>query len=81
MITESAEVAAAIQEATREWPEDGGTPSRLLIHLIAEGHKALRQRHSELVAADLAVVDRVAGALTGSYPHGYLRELREDWPE
>ena len=80
-ITESTEVASAIQEAAREWPEDSGAPSRLLLHLIEEGRKALQQRHDELVAADLAVVDRVAGALTGSYPDGYLRELREDWPE
>jgi hypothetical protein len=81
MITETAEVAAAIQEATREWPEDSGAPSRLLLHLIEEGRKALQRRHDELVAADLALADRVAGALTGSYPVGYLGELREDRPE
>ena len=79
-ITESTEVTSAIREAAQQWPEDRDAPGRLLLRLIEEGRKSLQRQHEELVAADLAAVERVAGALTGAYPDGYLRELREDWP-
>jgi hypothetical protein len=48
--------------------------------LAMVGFEAMQRERQALEAADLTVVDQVAGALTGAYSDGYLDDLREDWP-
>lgn len=79
-ITESDELAHALDDAARHWPEDRGSRSRLLLRLVHRGHRTL---HDEAAAEEQRRRDAVratAGALTGAYPAGYLDELRADWP-
>ncbi|GAA0651389.1 hypothetical protein GCM10010174_88930 [Kutzneria viridogrisea] len=76
MITEDDAVHAALDDAARRWPEAADRPTRLLALLIAEGHRALRERGESRAAA----VAETAGALTGLYGEHYLAELREEWP-
>lgn len=80
-ITETDEVARALAEAAREWPEESRAPGRLLAHLVEEGRRALAARREKALAADRAAVEQVSGTLTGLYPAGYLTQLREDWPD
>lgn len=80
-ITETDEVELALREAARRWPAESGAPSRLLLHLVAEGHKALRRERDDAAAARRAAVERTSGLLTDVYPQDYLERLREDWPE
>lgn len=75
MIAETEEVSAALHEAARRWPELEGKPAALLQRLVAEGHRAL----SETAERRRAIVRETSGALTGSYPPGYLEDLRADW--
>jgi hypothetical protein len=81
LITETLPVAQALDAAAKRWPSEGGNRSRLLLRLVEEGHRAVMHEHEELTRQRRAIVARTSGALTGVYGDGYLRELREDWPE
>ncbi|MGI8440848.1 MAG: hypothetical protein ACR2NV_11800, partial [Thermoleophilaceae bacterium] len=80
-ITESDELARALDDAARRWPDQAGARSRLLLKLLAEGHRAIREGQEGEAATRRAAVERTSGALTGVYPTGYLAELRAEWPE
>ena len=80
-MTETDEVARALADAARRWPEDRRRPSRLLIRLIHEGHRAVRAETDSETQRRQKVIERSEGAFTGMYGPNYLEELREDWPE
>jgi hypothetical protein len=80
MITETDEVARALDDAARQWPHDRERPSKLLLDLVREGHRAITVDTERTTAARRAAIERTDGALTGSYPAGYLDDLRRDWP-
>jgi hypothetical protein len=79
-LTETDEVARALADAARRWPEDRRSPSRLLLRLVQEGHRAIRGELGEDDADRRSAILASAGTLTGSYPDGYLADLRSDWP-
>jgi hypothetical protein len=54
--------------------------TNLLVDLVLEGHRAIANA-AEISAADRrAAIAQTSGALTGTYPEGYLKDLRQDWP-
>jgi hypothetical protein len=74
-ITETDEVAQALDEAAARWPEVGSRRV-LLLRLLEQGRFALaaeRGRRSDAIR-------RTSGALTGAYEPEYLERLRDDWP-
>ena len=79
MITETDEVAEALDVAATQWPE---TKSRreLLLRLVLEGRIAVERRQDEEIARRRIAIRETSGALTGSYDPGYLDRLRDDWP-
>ena len=79
-ITETDEVARALDDAARRWPEDRAARARLLLRLVQEGHAAIQQGHDQETADRLKAIARTSGALTGDYDEGYLATLRDDWP-
>jgi hypothetical protein len=81
MITETEEVARALADAARRWPEDRKKPSKLLLDLVREGHRSIAEQADRLTADRRAAIEHTEGALTGAYPAGYLADLRGDWRE
>lgn len=81
MITETDEVARALDAAAEEWPEDRDHRSRLVLHLLEEGGRAVGDRHRRAAEERAAAVERTSGLLTGAYERDYLKRLRRDWPE
>jgi hypothetical protein len=80
VVTETEEVAQALDDAARRWPEDRANRAKLLLRLVEEGHRAVTDTHEATVRASREAVSRTSGALTGLYGDGYLDLLRKDWP-
>jgi hypothetical protein len=80
-ITETEEVARALDEAAKRWPEERAARSRLLLRLVVEGYRALREERDEQAARRRAAVQRTSGSLTDVYSDDYLDRLRGEWPE
>lgn len=76
-ITETDEVARALDVAARRWPEK--SRAALLVALAEEGARSLEQAASDHADQRRRLVDRHAGGF--SFGPGYLDELRRDWPE
>ena len=81
LITETDQVAKALDDAARRWPESSGSRAKLLVRLIEEEHRAVIDANGESRAARLAAIYQTSGALTGTYEADYLERLRDDWSE
>jgi len=80
-ITESDELARALDNAAARWPEDRNVRARLLVRLAREGHRSIAAEAADEAAERLAALRSTSGTLTEAYPDGYLEDLRGDWPE
>ena len=81
VITETDEVARALDAAAKRWPEDRDSRAKLVLRLLGEGYRALGETAGEVAAERRETLRRTSGLLTGVYGPGYLEELRQDWPE
>lgn len=80
VITETEFVSAVLDEAARRWPEDAQRRSKLLLRVLAAGHRALADQQEQVALDRRAAVARTSGSLTGLYGDDYLEALRTDWP-
>ncbi len=76
-VTETDDLAAALDAAARRWP--GLSRPQLLVRLALAGDHAAQQAHDERRRRRLAAVRQYSGILTGTYGPDYLRQLREEW--
>lgn len=81
VITETEQIAQALDDAATRWPSEAGNRTALLRMLVDEGHRAVVERRAQKVTRRRDAIRRTSGALTGAYGPNYLAELREDWPE
>lgn len=77
-ITETDDVAAALDAAAERWP--GESRATLLRRLVHAGHRALDTTEAQRRLDRLAAVRRASGAMTGVYRSDELQRLRDDWP-
>lgn len=77
-MTESDELAAALDAATQRWP--GVSRGRLVVLLALEGGARLHEEGETARRERLARLHEHAGAGTGAYGAGYLDEVRDGWP-
>lgn len=80
-LTETDDLAAALDAAARLWPESRNDRSALLRQVIELGTRTVIEEHTGRTAARIAAIHRVAGSLDGVYPDGAIDELRSEWPE
>lgn len=80
MITESDQLAKALDHAAKFYPDLSGERAELLRCLIERGIQSLEIEHNEVIEARKKVVLELAGSLSGIWPDNYLEELRAEWP-
>ncbi len=78
-ITETDDVAAALDAAAARWPEVRSR-RELLLRLVEQGREVVDRDRNEGAARRREAIRRTSGALTGAYEPGYLERLRDDWP-
>jgi hypothetical protein len=78
-ITETDEVAAALDAAAARWP-DVRSRRELLLRLVEQGREVIDRDLDDETARRREAIHRTSGALTGAYEPGYLERLRDDWP-
>ncbi len=78
-VTETPDVAHALDIAARRWP--GEPRSKLLLRLLQAGSSTLEQERSEAARVRLRAVDATSGKYADLFPDDYVAQLREDWPE
>lgn len=78
-VTETDEVARALDEAERRWP--GEPRSRLLVRLITDNGRSVGEVNEEESSARLRALDELAGSFPGLSRPGWHEELRSEWPE
>lgn len=80
MITESDQLAEALDLAAQMYPESRNERADLLRYLIDRGIQSLDAERAEVIEARKKAVAEVAGSLSGIWPENYLEELRSEWP-
>ena len=79
MITETDEVAAALDVAAARWP-DITSRRELLLRLVEQGRAVNEHDREQETERRIAAIDRETGALTGVYEPGDLERILNDWP-
>lgn len=77
-ITETDEVARALDLAAQRWP--GETRGRLVVRLLTQAADRLEGENEDILVARRARLEAFRDTWAGTYPDGYLDELRDDWP-
>lgn len=80
-ITETDDIARALDAAACEWPEIAGDRAALLRRLIARGHESLSASGLEEITRRRAALLALSGSMTGDFPADYRTSLRNEWPE
>ena len=77
-VTETDELAVALDEAARRWPDL--SRAQLLVRLALEGQRAAQRTRDERRRRRLEAIHTHSGCVKGVYGADYLKHLREDWP-
>jgi hypothetical protein len=77
-VTETPEVALALDVAAQHWP--GEPRSRLLLRLLVLGREVLEDRGEDERRRRRDAIDASSGKYEHAFSERYLEELRSDWP-
>jgi hypothetical protein len=76
MVTETDDIAQALDDAALAWPELRGDRGALLRKLVEVGRASVH-----VDGGVHALISNAAGAATGAYPRGGRAQLLSEWPE
>jgi hypothetical protein len=79
-VTETDDIAGALEIAAGIWPDLADKPGALLRRLILIGRDTLAHDRDTAVEARRQAINGTAGRLAGVFGPKYLHDLREDWP-
>lgn len=77
-VTETPEVARALELAAKRWPDE--PRSKLLLRLVNVAGGLLEHEEQVNAGAHRAAVTNSSGRYAEAFGADYLTELREDWP-
>jgi len=77
-VTETPDVARAIDNAAKRWPHE--PRSKLLLRLVDAGGAALAQFDDLAKSKRQQAIDGSSGKYADEFGSDYLAELRHDWP-
>jgi hypothetical protein len=77
-VTETDDLAQALDDAARRWPDV--SRAQLIVRLALEGHHAAQRAQDERRRRRLDALRQHSGAFTGAYGPDYLTGLRSEWP-
>ena len=81
MITETDQLAQALAQAEKIWPELAGQRTLLLRKLLEVGITAIERDSAEKVSHRLTQIQKLAGSMDGTWPTNWKQELGGDWPK
>ncbi|MDH6531902.1 hypothetical protein M2119_000139 [Aurantimicrobium minutum] len=81
MITETAPIERALDEASALWPEVASERSKLLQKILSEGIEAVHLRVENKKLDRERAIREIAGSMNGVWPLGWREELLNEWPE
>lgn len=81
MLTETDELAHALDAAAHEWPELRDNRGELLRRIVRVGSEAIERRETERITCRRAAIASSAGSLSGLWPNGWREAMRDEWPE
>ncbi|MGB3909104.1 MAG: hypothetical protein WBL06_01360 [Pseudolysinimonas sp.] len=80
-ITETDEIARALDRAARVWPELRDDRGALLRRILERGTAELDREADAWLARRRAAIRETAGSLTGVYRPNEAQLLRDEWPD
>lgn len=80
MITETDQLAQALAQAEKIWPELAGQKTLLLRKLLELGISSIERESAERTSHRLTQIQKLAGSMDGTWPANWKQELGGDWP-
>ena len=81
MITETPEVAEAIEQALKTWPELEGSRAAALRMLLKEGAASIDAAIAQKRDSRLVAIEQFAGKYSNVWPASWREEELSQWPE
>jgi hypothetical protein len=78
-VTETPDVARALDLAARRWPDE--PRSKLLLRLVRSAGSALEEAEAETSRRRARAVETTSGKYADAFGDSYLADLRADWHE
>ena len=78
-VTETPDIARALDVAARRWPHE--PRSKLLLRLVRTGSAALEQEQATASESRAAIIEATSGKYRGVFGPHHLADLRREWPE
>ena len=80
MITETEQLARALEEAATIWPEYRNKRAELLRQIIDQGSEVVHSLAEKKVQKRLNAIENISGAYTDIWPDNWREETRQEWP-